>query len=588
MIRLRSLFILGAATLLPAQSLPEALDVLPPEAAAYLLVRSPILTQAKVMGLAQRLGMGQEADPLTALQTRFGLKRLPTDRRGLALVMEGTDVGAEEPHPLLFLATPDRKPLVEALKARAVEGGLYTYTAAGAPRVLAFREGWAVLGERSQAAAVRRAAQGPGGLRKEVGALAAWLEAKDCSALLTPQGLSAILHEFRKDTAAGRAQARRGPDPLAQVEPVLARIQREVRFLGATAEVDEHGNLAGVLRAQLHPQGTWTTMSAGLELRSAPGLGDLRAPGFLVAMSGSLPRAWERAALDLQLSILANPGAPPAPEGPREQSMDRLLALVRGTRMIVPEGQPTPVQILEVSDGEAYLREMETFLNATAQEAQASKAAKAAKAGKASPAPPLNVPMPKAQRTRVEDHEALILVLAPPPGMDLPPEVAARMGTNPTPLQTFLLRDPTTIEVRMAGAALDPTSPLVAEHPGLRAPAAQLPREAHLFAFFNARALGLVMSPHLEAQEARLEPAQRAALPAVPELPFFPGLGLALKLEPEAWELHVALPWELQLGIGIHLPARQKALEARKAALDKALAALPEPEGPEGEEDPED
>lgn len=575
MVPFRSILLLGAAALLPAQSLPEALDALPPDAAAYLLVRSPILTQAKAAGLMQRFGQGAEPDPLSALQTRFGLKRLPSDRRGLALMLEGADFQGAEPHPLLFLAVSDRKALVEALGAKPGEGGLHTYAAQGAPRVLAFREGWAVLGERSQAGAVRRAAQGPGGLRKEVGGLATWLEAKDCSALVTPQGLSTILHELRKDTAAGRAQARRGPDPLAQIEPVLARVQREVRFLGATADVDEHGNLVGVLRAQLHPQGTWATMSRDLELVSGPGLGDLRAPGYLMAMAGALPKAWSRAALDFQISLMGGPEGAPEAEGPREQALERLLPLIRGTRMLMPEGPGTPVQVVEVTDGEAYLREMDAFLTAMFQSSPKGPN-------------PGGRPTLKPQRRRVEDHEALVLVLPPPPGDDLPPELRARLEAEATPFQTFLLRDPHTIEIRGGNGHLDTESAPVADLPALKAPMALLPRLAHLYAFANPRAFGLALDPAQAAQEARLEPGQRALLPPVPELPPFPGLGLALRLEPEAWELHLALPWELQLGLGIHLPARKKATEARTTALAKALAELPEPEPEEGEDDPED
>lgn len=567
------LLVLFGGALLRAQERPEALDILPRGAAAYLFLRSPLLAQAKLSGLLQRFGQDPATDPLTALQARFGLKRLPTDRRGLALVMDAADVSATEPQPLLFLAIGEPGPLVEALRAKPGEKGLYAFSAGGGSRVMAFRSGWAVLGDRSQAPAVRRAAQGPGGLRAEVGELAPWLEARDGAALLTPEGMGAILHQFRQDAAAGRAQARGGaPDPLAQVEPVLARIQREVRFLGATVDLDEHGNLTGVLRAQLHPQGQWALMGEGLDLRSAPGLGDLRGSGFMVAMAGALPEAWSRAALEFQMSLAgAAPGAP-AVEGPREQAMGRLLALVKGSRVLIPEGQPLPLQVLEVKDGEAYLREMEAFLTLPP----------------ASPALPKGVVFPtlRTERRRVDDHEALVVLPPRTQVADLPPEIAAELADRPT--QVFLMRDPHTIEVRTGGHAYEGPTDLIADLPALRTAADLLPKTAHLYAFFNPRAFALMDTHALAAAEARLDEAQRAALPAVPDLPPFPGMGLALRLDPGVWELHVALPWELQVGLGLRMPARRKAQETRKAAVEAALAQLPPSKDDDEEGDPED
>lgn len=548
----------------PSQAPVEALDAVPAGAHAYLFARSPQLAQAKLQGLVQRLGQ-PALDPLSDLQTRFGLRRLPGDRRGLALVFtEGLE--APTPRPLLFLALREPKDLLEALKAKAGEEGLYTFSAGGGARALVLREGWAILGDRSQAGALRAAAKARGGLRTALGDLAPWLEAQDVSALLAPEGLFGVLHEIRKKVAGtrGGTPAAAG-DPLAQAEPILGQIQREVRQIGARAELDEHGNLQVVLRAQLHPQGQWIRMAEGLPEMPDHGLQGLRGTDFFMALGGCLPPAWSAAFAGMSLPQLPlGPGQEDAALT-RDEALARIQRQIKSTHAVMGAPPLGLRQYLVVEDVEGYFRELEAFF--------------ALPSGQATGLRP--------RRLRLGDTEALALM------MQLPSEgPEAPAAPRDMALLAALRTGPNTITLQVGPEALtlprEDTAPLLRESPLIRPTAALLPERAHFYAFFDGRQVAGPQEHQLAAQEARLPEADRLQLPALPDNPPFPTFGMALAFTPGAWELHLAFPWETQLGLARQLPARTKALEARRAAVEKALAEHPQAEGAEEAEDPEE
>ena len=544
-----------AALVAQAPAPVEALDAVPPGAFAYLFARSPQLAQAKLQGLTQRLG-DTTPDPFAALEARFGLRRLPSDRRGFALVfLDGLE--AKEAHPLLFLALREPKALLDALKAKPGEDGLYTFSAGGGARALTLREGWAILGDRSQAGALRAAAKGRGGLRAALGDLAPWLEAQDVSALLAPEGLTGLLHEIRTQVAGTRGQAPAGAaDPLAQAEPILGQIQREVRQIGARAEVDEHGNLQVVLRAQLHPQGQWIRMAEGLPEVSDLGLQGLRGTDFLMALGGSLPTAWSAAFAGLTL--------PQVPLGPgqedaaltRAEALERIQRQIRSTHAVLAVPPAGLQQQLVVADPEAYFRELEAFFTLPSSRALGLQP----------------------RRLRIGDTDALALMMTLPPadpqGGEAPRELPALAVLRTGPHSLIMQMGPEALK-----APAEDTRPLLRESALIRPTAALLPEHAHFYAFMDTRAFAAQQEVALQAQEAQLPEADRLQLPALPDNPPFPAFGLALAFMPGAWELHLAFPWETQLGLGRQLPARAKAVAARTAAVQKALAEHPRPEG---------
>ncbi|HJV89243.1 MAG TPA: hypothetical protein VJ623_02975 [Holophagaceae bacterium] len=584
--------LLLACAPLVAQTTPEALDVVPPGAAAYLFARTPLLAQAKLQGLLQRMGE-KVPDPLQELQTRFGLRRLPVDRRGVALVFpELSPTG--QAHPLVFLALKDPKDLLAELKATPREGGLYAFKAQGEGRALTLREGWAILGDPGQAQALRKAAKEAGGLRPALGELASWLESQDLSGLLTGDGFWSLTQEIRKQVGLSRAGASAAGDPMAKAEAFLAEAQREVRFIGARVDVDEHGNLKGVLRVQLHPQGQWTLMGAGLEETADRGLTGLKGADCMMAMGGVLPRVWQR---ELGLLSLAGMGAdadlPEAAQQARKEGLDRITQQIRGIHMAMSMPPAPPQQILEVADADAYLRELEAFYGGAANPVPTGDKAKGN---------PASLPRLSAQRRRVDDHEALAILMAPSPDMEqtlgqMPPEQAARLRESLTrPLSLLVQLDPHTVVQRQGPMSAQPASgepaPDLKEAAGLKAATGLLPDRAQFYAYFNASKIQETQEASLALQESHLTEEQRRALPPLPPLSPFPAFGFALRFEGGAWELHLGMPWETQLGLQQAGPERQKAVLARQTALQKALQAerakgAPAP-GMEGAEDSEE
>lgn len=567
--------------ILQAQSTPEALDVVPPGAMVYLFAKSPLLVQAKIQGLIQRLGGKEtkEEDPLTEAQTRFGLRRLPVDRRGMVLVYTEAP-GQKDAQPLVFLAIKDAKPLLEELKAQPGEGGLYRFQAKGVARALALRDGWAILGDRGQAGALRKAAKEQGGLRASLGELASWVEARDAAGVLTGEGLWSLMQEFRKQAGAGRGRATNGAaDPLAKAEQFLAQAQREIRHVGFGAEVDEHGNLQGVLRLQLQPQGQWAQMTAGLDEAQDFGLGGLNGEKFMIAMGGVLPRAWmTEAALLSFAGPMAQAPLSDSEQLDRQQAIERVTRQVRGMHMAMcppPEGLQ---QVLQVEDAEAYLREQEAFW--TMESARRGALLRV-----------------EAQRIRVNDHEALALMTMPPEEAlaqlkALPAEAAeAQKAAMRVPVSTFIKLDPRTIAIQTGPQAPmapgRPQPPPLKEADSVKAAAKLLPARAHFFAFVDLHGAMDTHGEAMQAMEASLTEEQRRGLPTVPERPAFPPMALALRYEEGAWELHLGMSWETQLGLA-HQQEDQKAALARSMAVQKALQEKAKQGAPAATAEPDD
>lgn len=580
MIRRALLSLLFPAALL-AQTSPEALDVVPAGAKAYLFARTPLLVQAKLQGLTQRLG-GKEADPLSQIQTRFGLRRLPVDRRGMALVfMEPLE--QPESHPIVFLAVKDPKGLIEELKAIPGEGGLYAFKVRGEGRALALREGWVVLGDRGQSQSLRRASKGATPLRSALGDLAPWLESQDLSWLITGEGLWALAHEVRKQLGAHRPQTPAGAaDPLTRAEQFFDQAQREVRFIGARADVDEHGNLKAVLRLQLQPQGQWAQISLGLEEAPDFGLRGLKGSQFTLAMGGALPKVWltEAALLTFSLPNLGGEVSEAAQQA-RQEALDRVMGQVRGHHMAMLPPPAPPQQLIEVADAEAYFRELEAFYAM-----EGARSSKEAAAPKPDAAPKESVAQLTTQRRRVEDHEALA-ILAVPPGEGSNtklPEGAAQL------ISLMVMEGPHAISLRTPsplaeskGASSAPASsaPALSAAESLRAASALIPERAHFFAFMDLFRIQRLQEEGMAAMEATLTEAQRQALPPLPEQPAYPALGVALRFEPGSWELHLGLPWETQVGLKPQGSSRQKAVAARLAAVQQAVQDNGKAESPE-------
>lgn len=193
--------------------------------------------------------------------------------------------------------------------------------------------------------------------------------------------------------------------------------------------------------------------------------------------------------------------------------------------------------------------------------------------------------------------QALALVSAPPEDAraslkDLPADQAeAQKAALRMPISTFVKLDPRTIAIRTGPQAQRspgaPDSPALKEADALKGAIKLLPPRAHFFAFVNLHGAMDAYGGPMRSMEAGLTEEQRRALPPLPERPAFPPFGLALRYESRAWELHLAMPWETQLGLA-HQKEDQKAALARSVAAQKALQGNAKQNGTQAAEAPDE
>jgi hypothetical protein len=541
--RLKPLLTLALPVLLQAQASPEALDVVPANALAYAFARSPMMVSAKLQGLQQRLGIPLDLDVLAKAQAAFGLRSLPVDRRGVALVyLESPE--REETRPLLFLAARDPKALLDQLKAKPTAEGIYTFKGPKGTCGAALREGWVALAEAKHLDALRKVAQGRDALRRSLGSLATWVEEGESALLFTPEGLWTLLNGIKREMT-GPADTGQGENsPLVKMEQFMAEAQREVRFLGVRLDLDEHGTLTGKARLELQGGGQWINLGRGLPEPADRGMAGLTGTGAALAVGGSLPNAWLREIAPIPLPPLQ--GSEAQLEA-REEARNRALNHLRGIHM-TPAGEGSQ-QVLDVDDTESFLADLEAAL-----------------AEEAKPDGPNKRWFLPPRRLRVGDREALQLAMPAKatPGGASAPEAAGN------PYLTFLKEGPTTVAM-LIGTQARPNAdslPALKDAPLVQVPGRHLPDRGHFFAFFDTHAATADQRAMLERMEARLTSEERATLPGVPDLPPFPAWGLSLLFGPEAWEFTGVLPWETQLGLRNEREVFQKAVVDRMRAIN--------------------
>ena len=568
------------AAALSGQGAKPALDVLPEKTLGFLLFRDPVLTQVKMQGLCQRLGSKVD-DPLTEAQKAFNLPQLPAGRQGMAIVyLEDAAPGAGgSQRELLYLSPADGGAFLAKLHAVEAEKGCFSYKAGGKTYAAVQRDGWVLLADAGAKAQLKRMAAAPP-LRGSLGALGAWMEGEEAYGALTPKGLWAAFHEMKKAASA----ATEGKSGAGQVDAFAERAESELSLLAFRGHLDENGNLAASLRARLNPAGAWMAIGRDLPLASDSGLAGLPKIPFAVAAGGAIPRAWMEGLVDLGIAPLR---ARLSAQGATEDGLAKVDAAIKqegahvqGLAMVMPSlGFTGARMLLRVDDSRAYEDGLKAEVQALA-EACSEK----------------NIPVPVHFESKEVSgrREFGPVPEADPAWASLDPELRARLTAN-QPRFTYVAQDGQTVLASM-GKAADPSGGEggLAEDDGIRRVAAMLPKEGTFFAFMSFSAIFRQQAESMNWIDGRLAPDLKLGLPAIPDVPDAPPIGLSIRFDLDQWDLSAAFPVETQLAMGRTSETMDKAQMARFRAFreqmkrDEAERKAKAPAKPDSDADGQD
>ncbi|MBP1625811.1 MAG: hypothetical protein H6Q00_286 [Holophagaceae bacterium] len=255
---------------LGAQSLPEALAMVPTDASSVAILREAGATDLRFREFTKRFGKGSSFEEWEA---HFG-RDLAGFRGGPALVVERKAKGQKEPVDLLIAPTAGFQALVKELKA-VPQGKLYTFKRGEKTFFLASRSGFAFLSKDRDL--VLEMLQVQGGLAATLGPRLPWMQTQDIVGVIPEKA-------FHEGLASAKADLEK-PDepeksPLPSNKATKAATLRALEALDASAScfafslsLPEDRSLRGSARLFLRPgtpMASWTPTAAVHPLQGMP------------------------------------------------------------------------------------------------------------------------------------------------------------------------------------------------------------------------------------------------------------------------------------------------------------------------------
>lgn len=361
---------LGVARPAPAQSPPDVLKHLPPDALGYVLVNDLGAVSRDVAGLAKRLKMPLPSSPLALLKGVLGIEK-GLDETGslLVAVLPPRPDDGGEPGLLAFVPVTDYAAFLRGLNATEAGRLAEAEVAGGQPVVIGKRDTYAVLTKADTRAVLERALKGPAGGKAAAGA-PPWLAESGVAAVLTRHGIRLAAAKAReglnqaKDAEGLPQEFQFIRDWARDGGPFLTMVEADVTLIGLVGQIDPAGNLSVRVRAGFARGSALARRAAAGPPEGGPLAGLPNRP-YLLAAGGALPEDLMRGLTNLTVReiVAANPDVPAAQ---RKRLEDAYHQSMRGVRSIsVLFGVGTEKEPLfrnlygtfRVDDAAAYLRD---------------------------------------------------------------------------------------------------------------------------------------------------------------------------------------------------------------------------------------
>jgi hypothetical protein len=359
----------------PAQTVQDALKVVPREALGFAVVNNLSQASGRVVEVAERLQVPLPfGAPLEAAKKMLGIhKGLNDQGAALLAVLPGRNENAQ-PIALAYLPVRDYKALLREIKAQGDGDVAEVQFPDGKTGVIAHKGDFAVVTEAKHRKALERALTSEGGAAG-LANLEKWLARNQVSGVVTAKGLEILSNKAREGLEQAKQNLGGAPPEAAEMfGDVLdgtlnffKAVKSDVRAAGWGVRVNKGGDVRLSARA-LFVKGSGFARAAGKVRVPEDGpLAGLPGRPFALALGGSLPEPAMRRLLrfSLQGMKLLLKDAPDETKQKLEAAYADMGKGLRGIGMLVAVPREEEaifggiVGVAHVDNAEEYLKRQE-------------------------------------------------------------------------------------------------------------------------------------------------------------------------------------------------------------------------------------
>ncbi|MCI0639881.1 MAG: hypothetical protein L0Y72_07995 [Gemmataceae bacterium] len=289
----------------------EVLQVIPDDAAGFVMVNRVGAANDKLTGLAQRMKIPMPGSPLEKMKELLGVQKSFAEKSNAAVAIFAGDDGSK-PQALIFMPVSDYATFLGEVKAGAPKEGVSEITLKVGKIMLAGKKGsFAVLAEPENRAVLQRALKSDKNLAAWAQPLSGWLAESEVAGVLTGRGIKMAVTQARKSVEEGRKDLADLPAE-AQIlgkffdfaDGYLRLVESDVTHAGLGARLDSAGNLHVNAQARFRADSGFAKAGASVKAPAGGPLAGLPSGPFVLALGGALPENGMQALVNLNMEML--------------------------------------------------------------------------------------------------------------------------------------------------------------------------------------------------------------------------------------------------------------------------------------------
>jgi hypothetical protein len=373
---------LAAPTSASAQTVKDALKLVPKDSLGFILVNNPGQTSVRIGTLAKNVGVPlplPPGGPLELVKAKLGIDK-SLDDKGVAVLAVLPGKGPE-PDPILFLPVTDYKDFLKELKVKEGDDGLAVFDPGQGPGVVIGNKGsYAVLVPAPGRAGLKKylATKGENGA---LAYLATYLGENDANLVVTPAGIKLIAVKALEGIKEGRGELQNVPPEASKIleiylEAATALVKGIETNVGAVAtglKLDAEGGIHARARFVFKKGSDYAKLGGEIKAPKGGPLAGLPNEPFVFALGGAVPEKLMAGMTDFGMEVLKLT-LKDVPAEKIKKLQDITASSLKGVHgMGFMLGSPRPqggimsglVGVIHVDDAAAYLEAYETAIKAS-------------------------------------------------------------------------------------------------------------------------------------------------------------------------------------------------------------------------------
>ncbi len=363
------------APVAPAWGQAEVLQVIPEDAAGFLLINRPVESNEKLASVAKRLKIDLPQNPLEKLKEGLALEQGLDAKKSIAIVGFPGKEENDPPRGLVFVPVADYAAFVGRLQPSEAKEGITPITLKPSKEMLAGKRGdYAVLAEPKDREVLARALKSEKSIAASVDSLAGWLAENDAAVVLSSRGVKLVGAKARQGIDQAKQQIANLP-PEAQfvgkifdgMEDFVKSVESDVSQTGFGVRVDSDGNLHLGMRAGFVKDSGFAKSGASITAPPGGPLAGLPSGPFVMAMGGATPGNVMQRLMSMNIELMKAAGQNIPEENLKklESAYLKMMKDMTGMGFVWQVGKEnqslfsTMAGVMHTTDANAYLAEYE-------------------------------------------------------------------------------------------------------------------------------------------------------------------------------------------------------------------------------------